>query len=449
METTLANSVSIRLDSLRDLLDCLAEPLRDARKSKVSENQHCASSFSARVYFDKNNKETKQTEIIASLLNPLGKHGQGILFLRHLLAMAWSSTEADGWNEQDLQHATVFPNHYIENGINAIKRHRFIDLWVQVGSSHILAIESKAKGAADQLGQITDYLGYMKRACSASGKYKLLYLSPDGCQPCAKSISPQGWKSACDADVAEVHDYASFVRDWLTICKDNCEADRVKFFIEDLLTFIDPNDRRTVAMPREIDPAISELLLHVHPKDPISEVRRETLLAIWEISDQISVEVITVFQNNLYKQFAERQIEYEPNNDDGLLKAEWGSIKGPKSEFIVDGKPQVAYTEIQRCQELPPSWHGTSEPHFVIGIKIENLEDTEELKRWREHASSVLGAGTGDRKWTWQQIPLGFEDLHSKETAIRLLDPQSADDIIDRMQDVLKMFVESMQDLKQ
>jgi hypothetical protein len=109
----------------------------------------------------------------------------------------------------------------------------------------------------------------------------------------------------------------------------------------------------------------------------------------------------------------------------------------------------VAYTEIQRCQELPPSWHGTSEPHFVIGIKIENLEDTEELKRWREHASSVLGAGTGDRKWTWQQIPLGFEDLHSKETAIRLLDPQSADDIIDRMQDVLKMFVESMQDLKQ
>jgi hypothetical protein len=448
METTLANSVSIPYGSLCDLLDFLAEPLRGAYESKVSENRRCASSFSALVYFDRSNKETKQTEIIASLLNPQGKHGQGTLFLRHLLTMVWSSTKANEWNEQDLQRTKVFPNHSIECGIKAIKSHRFIDLWVQVGSGHVLAIESKARGAADQLGQITDYLGYMKRFCSASGKYKLLYLSPDGCLPCAKSISPQAWKSACDADVAEVHDYASFVGRWLTICKQHCEADRVKFFIEDLLTFIDPNDRRIVAMPREIDPAIGELLLHTYPKDPISEARRDALLSIWEISDQISMEVVRVFQDNLYKRFTERQIEYEPNNHDGLLSTvEWSFIKGPKSEFIASGKPQVAYTEIQRCPKGP--WHGTSKPHFVIGIMIGNLEDTEELKHWREHASSVLGAGTGDRKWVWQQIPLGFEDLHSKETAIRLLDPQSADDIIDRMQDVLKMFVESMRDLKQ
>jgi hypothetical protein len=447
METALANSAGISIDSLCDLLDFLGEPLRAEHDRKISENRRCAESFSALAYFD--NNETKQTEIIASLLNPKGQHGQGTLFLRHFLTKVWPSTKASEWSEQSLQRAKVYPNHSIDCGDGADKRHRFIDLWIQVGKDICLAIESKAKGAADQPGQINAYLSYMKGRCSSSGKYKLLYLSPDGDEPCSDSISRPEWNRACHDGLAEVQAHASFGRHWLTTCKEECEAGRVRFFIEDLIAFVDPNDRRTIAMTAEMDPTVRELLLDLHSADPLLEARRDTLLAIWELSDQINMEIVRVLQRNLCERLTEKQIRYTFGDNDGLLsKTEWGGfIKGPTLEFTVGSDRLLAYAEIQRC---PPGCHGTSHPHFILGIHIDGLEgNVRELKPWRELASSRLGPGTRDINWVWLEIPSGFEDLRSKDTATKLLDPQSADDIINRMQDVLKTFVATARGLEQ
>jgi PD-(D/E)XK nuclease superfamily len=110
METALANSAGISIDSLCDLLDFLGEPLRVEHDRKISENRRCAESFSALAYFD--NNETKQTEIIASLLNPKGQHGQGTLFLRHFLTKVWPSTKASEWSEQSLQRTKLQEHRY-------------------------------------------------------------------------------------------------------------------------------------------------------------------------------------------------------------------------------------------------------------------------------------------------------------------------------------------------
>jgi hypothetical protein len=424
--------------SLYELLDSLAEPLKEAAEERTTTSRRSAHLFSALSYFD--NNETKQTEIIASLLKPAGRHEQGTIFLRHLLAKVWPSIRVE---DRELQRATVYPNHFIPGDVPNSGGKRFIDVWVRV-SSFCLAIESKAKGAEDQPGQVQAYLKYIKGCCPSGGKCKLLYLSPDGGGPCSESIPSAEWKKACEEGIAEAQPYAAFIRQWLTTCERDVEAGRVKFFIEDLLTFIDANDRRRNPMPTEtLYPAIKEVLHGVSPTDPRSEERRMTLLSIWELSDQITLELLRIFQRNLCQHLKERGMTSSPCIDDDLLCKEWGFIKGPQTEFIVGEERLSAYAGVERCA---PECHGISRPHLIIGINIDGIDDGKhpaELRTWRERAGTCgLGEGTGDKNWVWQEIPEGFEDLYSKETAIRLLDPNSAAEIVERMQDVWMRFEE-------
>lgn len=430
----MANWTGMSIDPLWDLLDFLAEPLRKAHDEKVCENKRTAKSFSALAYFQ--NDETKQTEIIASLLSPSGRHDQGSLFLRHLLTNVWPSIHANAWSDKDLQRARVYPNHCIPFDTETGERARFIDLWIQVGD-FCLAMESKAKGAADQPGQIAAYLQYMERTRSAFRNYKLLYLSHDGEKPCKDSILPDEWDKACHDGVVEVQPYTSFVRRWLTTCKEECGAERIKFFIDDLIAFVDTEDRRTISMTPEMNSTVRSLLCS-QPADSPLKARRNALLSIWELSDGIFDELLNTFQSNLCARLSQMQLKYKIADWDGKedhawgMNQEWGRIQ-------ISGEHRSTYAAIQRC---PPNSHRNQWPHLIIGISIEGL-DKGELRRWRDRARlSSLGAGTGDPYWVWQEIPEGFEDLRSKDTAIRLLDPKSADDIIVRVRDVLETLVE-------
>jgi hypothetical protein len=94
-----------------ELLDFLARPMKEAREKQLAINRREAPSFSALAYFD--NPEPKQTEIIASLLHPKGKHCQGTRFLRHLLTSVWPSTMPHEWPPDVLERAKVRPNHFI------------------------------------------------------------------------------------------------------------------------------------------------------------------------------------------------------------------------------------------------------------------------------------------------------------------------------------------------
>jgi len=424
--------------SFYELLDFLAPPLEDAREKKFGKNQREAPSFSALAYFD--NPEPKQTEIIASLLQPKGKHCQGTLFLRHLLASVWPTIMPHEWTPHVLERAKVRPNHFIRGDYGKGKRKRFVDLWIQVGKDRCLAIESKAKDAEDQPGQLDAYLDHMTRCFRDSRNCKLLYLSPNGEDPDPISISAEDWEKARVGGIADARPYAAFIRKWLTACREDCEAERVKFFIDDLIAFTDSNGRSSIDMAVPLAPNIRELLFDSQQKE-----RRETLLSIWELSEQIYEEIVKVFQDNLRMQFAERKIK--DDFGDGLLsKSEWGGfIKGPQMEFIADSARLVAYAALQRC---PSGSHKNQQPHFIIGINIQGMDDDTrhqaELRPWRELVQrSGFPVGTDDKNWVWQKIPEGFDDLHSKDTAIRLLDSNSATDIVEQMQDALMAFVEA------
>jgi hypothetical protein len=410
------------LDSLYDLLDFLREPLETSRNEGTRKNRLYAPSFSALGYFD--NNETKQTEIIGSLLDPKGKHGQGTLFLRHFLMIAWPLTSADDWPEDDLQQASIYPEHYIDCADESGKTHRRIDLWIQIERSHILAVESKAKDAPDHPGQVEAYLEYMKQY---QVPYKLLYLSCDSdkLSPDSTSISKDRWNDAVQKGVAESHRYPDFARKWLDKCKEQCEADRIKFFIEDLKAFLDSSDERLTMPHNEIIPEISALLKY----PSADKARRGTLLSIWELSDHILLEIMRTFQAKLCSSLLENGMLIDSDGD--LADENWGWVVA-RIAPVENGVPFVA---VQRNPDLT---------RLTVGINIEGMKKgSSRFKQWQEAArSSRLGKGTRDSGWIWQEIPKGFENMRSRDAALRLLDPKTADEVAIKMKDRLIAFEE-------
>jgi hypothetical protein len=424
------------LDSLYDLLDSLKDPLETSRNERTRINRLYARSFSALGYFD--NNETKQTEIIGSLLSPKGTHGQGTLFLRHLLTKVWPSTKVDEWPEEALQRVRIYREHYIDCDLQTGKSSRRIDLWLHVDNHRVLAIESKAKDAVDQWRQVDEYLRHMKQVCSVP--YKLLYLSWDGSQPSSDSITAEDWTQARDFHVAEAHCYADFIRDWLGRCKAECESDRVRFFIEDLIAFVDSSDERLTMHLDKICPEILSLLSE-SSANKLMEARRDTLLSIWEHSGRIFDEIMGIFQSNLCSRLSRRGMEPTVEAGSDLTNETWGVVE---ARIAPDGNG-APYVAVQRC---PPGSHRQDNTHFILGINVTGLEQANGLKQWKEVARrSKLGKGTGDAKWIWQEIPQGFENLRSKDAAMKLLDPKTADDVVARMQDCLRALDEVRQNL--
>lgn len=178
-------------------------------------------------------------------------------------------------------------------------------------------------------------------------------------------------------------------------------------------------------------------------EDSACSQRRDTLLLIWELSDQIAREMISTFETRIRARFEEEKIQGEPSKGGGLNKENWGWIEGPRAELAEDGMRAEAYAAIQRC---PPGYHRLAEPHFIIGIKIDDPDDQKDptrLRRWRQRMlDSGIGEGTGDKYWVWQKVPEGFKNLRSRDTATKLLDPNSADEIVKRIQGAWKLFIE-------
>jgi hypothetical protein len=423
------------LDSLYELLDSLKDPLESSRNERIRINRLNAPSFSALGYFD--NNETKQTEIIGSLLSPKGTHGQGTLFLRHLLTKVWPSTKVDDWPEEALQRVRIYREHYIDCDLQTGRSSRRIDLWIHVDNHRVLAIESKAKDAVDQWRQVDEYLRYIKQVCSVP--YKLLYLSWDGSEPSSDSVTAEDWMIARDSHVAEAHCYADFISDWLRRCKAECESDRVRFFIEDLIAFVDSSDERLTMHLDEICPEILSLLSE-SSANKLMEARRDTLLSIWEYSDRIFDEIIGIFQSNLCSRLSQSGMQ-STVEDGGLINEKWGVVE---ARIAPDGNGAL-YVAVQRC---PPGFHRQDNTHFILGINVNGSEQANGLKQWKEVARrSRLGKGTGDGRWIWQEIPQGFGNLRSKDAALKLLDPETADDVIARMQDCLRALDEVRQNL--
>lgn len=151
-----------------------------------------------------NQKENFHSDVIASLLSPVGKHNEGNKFL--LLFIDFLNTHYGySLKHEDYEKAIV------------TKEEERIDIWIRdEESKHCIIIESKINNADDRVGQIVDYY---KRA--KNRKFEVdaaIYLTPDEIKPVP--LVPQEIEQVLRKVSALSDSDKDLVNGWLSKCCD-------------------------------------------------------------------------------------------------------------------------------------------------------------------------------------------------------------------------------------
>jgi len=208
---------------LRRFLRDIRVPIDHARLRRLAEERKQATRFNVFDLIEPD--ENRLSDVLADLLDPSGKHGQGELFLRLLLEQLNL-----GWNTHALPSAKVER----EAATYALRnRRRRIDLLVEAG--FMLAIENK-KDSPEQPHQVKNYLAHLARSAASNHQpYALIYLTPDLRLP--SSLTTDALQAERAARHLVCWSYPRELRQWLERCRGECQAAKVQYFLADFITY--------------------------------------------------------------------------------------------------------------------------------------------------------------------------------------------------------------------
>lgn len=173
------------------------------------------------------------SEIFADLLNPNGPHGQGVLFLQKFIEIVNPPTD-----QQILigENVSVICEKATETISNSQRR---IDIVLKFEPSRFwVGIENKP-WAMDQDKQLSHYSDYLR--IKTQNNFILVYLSGSGAGPSEKSIEPEKLSGLKNENRFVTLSYRNQLSDWLRSCREKCEAERIRFFIQDFIDYIERN----------------------------------------------------------------------------------------------------------------------------------------------------------------------------------------------------------------
>ena len=222
----------------------LSPRLETARALERELDRHLARRFNVFDYLYTD--EVALSRIIAYLLDPEARHGQGTLFLRTLLD---ELKEIGGRPDPDadlVKGIDVVTERVIADG-------RRLDVSVEIPGTdgpYCLAIENKPY-ADDQRNQVRDYLRFLDEKYGE--RFLLIYLSPTGQAPSSWSLPPKelpkwtgrlavmGYWSGPEQHVWGDR-YDEFrvglsLAAWFSACRRRCEPDRLRWFLSEAETF--------------------------------------------------------------------------------------------------------------------------------------------------------------------------------------------------------------------
>lgn len=227
--------ISLKIDEGKRNLDDTFAGVADVHRSINEENFKTSSLFNPLRFFVIN--ENKMSEVIAFLLSPKEKHGQGDAYLR------------------------CFCNYFCPDEIVDFERVRIhcekitdeqrrIDILVQVGDVYFI-IENKFKGAMDQEDQLKHYHEYTHKQVKQRLRDNifLFYLTPDGKEPSDVTLPIDVKKSLTDQNRLKVASFKKLsnsqksVVGWLEQCLTSSQSQRMKDFIEDMIYYINEEDK--------------------------------------------------------------------------------------------------------------------------------------------------------------------------------------------------------------
>jgi hypothetical protein len=182
--------------------------------------------------------ENKISEILAALLKPDGRHGQGDLFIsdfiervKDCLNLQEDSHELTGFESAELRISTAAIQ--LEKPIDPIpdKRpgRRRIDIYIPLGG-YAIAIENKV-WAGDQAEQMQDYRSYLEKKHRKG--HVLIYLTPYGHKPSSESLSQTDWDEGIAKGSLCAMSYKHHILPMLESWEAKCKAERVRFFIRE------------------------------------------------------------------------------------------------------------------------------------------------------------------------------------------------------------------------
>ena len=232
----LDDSAATARQGLERFFNELSPRLDAARTVECELDRRLARKFNAFDYLRPD--EQQLSKLIANLLDPKGKHGQGAVFLRRFLDLLGT----DGLDRiGDLRNSRVETECVIKN-------QRRLDIVVQLDNRRCVAIENKP-WAGDQPDQIKDYLDWLR---GHYDKFLLLYLSRQGEPPSEDSVKPadlqgEAGKSlrimpyhhrAKDARGDDDFERTGFgLTDWLRECRAHCDVERLRWFLREAETY--------------------------------------------------------------------------------------------------------------------------------------------------------------------------------------------------------------------
>ena len=188
--------------------------------------------FSVFDYFKE--RETGLSRAFGRLLDPAGTHGQGGVFLRLFLGEIRRSLDDDlrgGFPSSDTQECDVHLEYPTDEG-------RSIDIVLKMPGNSWIGIENKP-WAEEQQNQIRDYMIDLQRK-AADGTAWIVYMSGDGRNPTtAECLSGEERKRCLTMPYRTCGEKPPSVENWIRQCWEQCEAERVRWFLKDFLEYVE------------------------------------------------------------------------------------------------------------------------------------------------------------------------------------------------------------------
>ena len=204
-----------------------------ARRAQAELDRRVAPRFSVFDYFEE--RETDRSRAFGRLLDPAGAHGQGGVFLRLFLHEIRRSLDDDlrgDFPYSDTQECGVHLEYQTDEG-------RSIDIVLKMPGNSWIGIENKP-WAKEQQNQIRDYMKDLQRKAEG-GTAWIVYMSGDGRDPTTAKCLSDEQRKRCLTMPYRSRDGTPSVENWIRRCWEQCEAERVRWFLKDFLEYVEEN----------------------------------------------------------------------------------------------------------------------------------------------------------------------------------------------------------------
>lgn len=317
----------------------LSPRLEAARAIERELDRHLARRFNVFHYLS--TIEVGLSRIIADLLNPEARHGQGTLFLRTLLDELTEIRDRPSLDTGFTKRISVVTERVITNN-------RRLDISVDIPGSdgtYCIAIENKPY-ADDQPNQVRDYLCFLQQ--EYAGRFLLIYLSPMGQGPSEHSL-PRGelrkWEGrlaimgyhgetdGIDPEESAAEDRFDGFRvgrslaAWFSACRRRCEPDRLRWFLSEAEIFC-RHQFGGHSMATDSETRTIKDYLFANPE------HLETAQSVWDVWLDVKAVVCRGFLDHLRSAISRRLRADLPDIAPDLrVKCEYGGEK-PGSNFL-------------------------------------------------------------------------------------------------------------------